>query len=218
LAGITILFIAFLLYFFISTDAPIIQGEVVHQINYKNDLTLDVYQPVQTRYKNSPVVVFFHGGAWIMGAKESININRFNGAINKLREKGYAVVAPNYTLARREHSPFPDCIEDARDVIQWIGQHADEYNFDTRNVGIFGESAGAHIALMVAFQQEDRDFNAMSEQIGINYVVDMYGPSHLESLYHIQALDSVRIMMARIPDHLRSCVDVTQHLFGFNPG
>ena len=147
---ITIAGVAWLTWFFVANEAPILMGDVIHHVAYKNNLTLDIYQPTDTVYAKNPVVVFFHGGAWIMGIKESININRFNDAINRLRQQGYAVISPEYTLADDGKSPFPDCIIDARDVLVWIKNNAEIYHFDLQNVGLFGESAGAHIALMTA--------------------------------------------------------------------
>ncbi len=204
-------------YFFISNDAPIIKGEVIREVNYKSNLDLDIYMPTQVVFEKNPVVVFYHGGAWIGGAKEAININRFNEAINKLREKGYAVISVNYTLASREQSPFPSCIVDAFDAIKWVENHADEYQFDLNNVGVFGESAGAHIALMAAFANVN-DFAPNSKSnIEIDYVVDVYGPTHLESVYESNLVDSITTIIERAPKRLQACINIPEQLFGFNP-
>ena len=204
-------------YFFVSNEAPIIKGEVFRQVNYKADLNLDIYMPTQEVYQNHPVVIFYHGGAWIGGAKEAININRFNGAINQLRENGYAVISANYTLASQEQSPFPACIIDAFDAIKWVEDHAAEYQFDLNNVGVFGESAGAHIALMTAFSDVD-DFSPSSKsEIKLDYVVDIYGPTHLGSLYETTLVDSLTVIIERAPEKLRACINIPEHLFGFNP-
>lgn len=204
-------------YFFISNKAPIINGEVIRQVNYKPDLNLDIYMPTQTVFEKHPVVIFYHGGAWIGGAKEAININRFNGAINQLREKGYAIVTANYTLASREQSPFPACIIDAFDAIKWVENHADAYQFDLDNVGVFGESAGAHIALMVAFSDVN-DFSPSSKSnIELDYIVDVYGPSHLERLYESNLVDSLTTLIEQVPERLQACINIPEQLFGFDP-
>lgn len=204
-------------YFFISNDAPIIKGEVFRQVNYKTNLDLDIYMPTQEVYQKNPVVIFYHGGAWIGGAKEAININRFNGAINQLRDKGYAVVSANYTLASREQSPFPACIIDAFDAIKWVETHATDYHFDLENVGVFGESAGAHIALMAAFSDVN-DFSPSSKSnIELDYIVDVYGPTHLESLYETNLVDSLTVIIDKAPERLQACINIPEHLFGFNP-
>lgn len=204
-------------YFFISNDAPIIKGEVIRQVNYKPGLNLDIYMPTQVVFEKHPVVIFYHGGAWIGGAKETININRFNGAVNQLREKGYAVISASYTLASREQSPFPACIIDAFDAIKWVEDHSNEYQFDLNNVGVFGESAGAHIALMTAYSDVN-DFSPSSvSNIEIDYVVDVYGPTHLESLYKTNLVDSLITIIAKAPERLQACINIPEQLFGFDP-
>jgi len=61
--------------FLFTVDAPIIHGNVFHQVEYKDGLNLDIYSPTIKKYDKTPVILFFHGGAWITGTKESINFN-----------------------------------------------------------------------------------------------------------------------------------------------
>lgn len=147
-----------------------------------------------------------------MGLKESVNNNRFHGAFNALRDQGYTIISPEYTLARRGQSPFPACIKDGLDVFRWINQNANTYDLDIRNVGVFGESAGAHIALMAALMQHDSLPNQP-----LQYIVDVYGPTDLEALYKMPILDSLEVLLAKLPSRFGECLDITQSLFGFDP-
>jgi acetyl esterase/lipase len=217
LAVIALLIILFLVYFFVYNKAPIISGNFKYDIEYKSNLKLDIYFPTQQVYAKAPVVVYFHGGAWITGRKEVINANRVNGAVNGLREKGYAFVCPDYTLATRETPPFPACIIDAFDVLNWVNENAEKYNFDTENIGVAGESAGAHIAMMVAYTNPEEIDDSVKIKVKINYVVDIYGPSDLEKLYHSQTVEKINSRIDKLPDNLRERLDITQHLFGFDP-
>ncbi|PWJ42610.1 alpha/beta hydrolase [Sediminitomix flava] len=211
---LTISFTLGLFYFFKSKDAPILKGEVIHHIKYKKDLTLDLYLPTNKVYSKSPVILFIHGGAWMVGRKETINLNRFHGAINKLRDKGYAVVSPEYTLAQNGHSPFPNCINDGIDALQWIKNNAENYTFDLNNIGVFGESAGAQIAMMTALAQ-GKGFH--DTKLKAQYIVDIYGPNNLDALYHMPLVDSAYKMLESVPASFRSNFDITKHLFGFDP-
>lgn len=203
-----------LIYFFVSTKAPIIYGEVVYHIEYNSNQTLDLYYPTTKIYEKSPVIVFFHGGAWIAGRKESINFNRFNQTINQLREQGYTIISPSYTLAKEEKSPFPSCIHDAYDVLNWLDKNAVKYNLDTDNIGVFGESAGAHIAMMCAITNpNDLEYSTMD--VTINYIVNVYGPSDLQSLYEMQHTDSFNLILSKVPSYLKSYVDFSNLLIGF---
>jgi len=217
LAVIVLFIVLFLVYFFIYNKAPIISGNFKYDIEYKANLKLDIYFPTHKVFKKAPVVVYFHGGAWVAGRKEVINANRVNGAVNRLREDGYTFVCPDYTLATQENSAFPDCIVDAFDVLNWIKENADEYNFDTGNIGVAGESAGAHIAMMIAYAQPQEIKEGLKVDVKINYVVDIYGPSNLETLYHSQTVEKLNERIEKLPENLRERLDIAQHLFGFDP-
>lgn len=209
--------ISFFAWFFISNEAPLIYGKVIWHQDYKENLKLDIYLPTKLVYEKVPVILYIHGGAWITGSKETVNINRFNDAFNRLREKGYAIVSPDYTLANRDRSPFPDCIVDFYDALFWIENNAEKYQFDLQNVGAFGESAGAHIALLSAYSNAEVFNTNQSEKIQLNYVVDMYGPTDLTELYNSSLVDSLRNYLQRLPGNLEDRLDMTHYLFGFDP-
>lgn len=217
LSILILLVVGFLLYFFVYNKAPIISGEVLYGIEYKKNLKLDVYLPTKQVYEKTPVVVYFHGGAWITGRKEVINANRINGAVNRLREEGYAFVCPDYTLASKEIPAFPYCIVDAFDALNWVEENAAKYNFDIGNIGVAGESAGAHIAMMAAYAEPDELVDSLSLKVKINYIIDIYGPTDLDSLYHSQTVSKINEGLEKLPENLREHLDITQHLFGFNP-
>lgn len=208
--------IGWVAFFFVFNQAPILQGEVEYDIAYNDEQSLDIYLPIEEKYDKRPVLVFFHGGAWIAGMKEAININRYNEAINELREEGYAVVSPGYTLAGELKSPFPDCLLDAYDALHWIEEHAEQYKLDVNNVGLMGESAGAHIAMMAAYAPRDSFFVHQSLP-DIKYVIDVYGPTELESVYYSQTYDSLKSLLSKVPDPIANNIDFTLDLFGFDP-
>jgi len=203
-------------YFFVSNDAPIVTGEILYGIPYKPGLKLDVYMPTRQVYKKVPVTVFIHGGAWIMGIKEALNLNRFNQAANALRDAGYAIVSIDYTLAKPGTSPFPDCIKDAANAITWIVQNAGEHNFDLHNVGLFGESAGAHIAMMIAYANP-ADYVKNYSPVNFNYLVDVYGPNRLTGIYHTPATDTLYAVLDKLPASFQSHLDLNKYIFGFDP-
>lgn len=203
-------------YFLLANDAPITNGHIEYGVPYKSDQKLDIYYPTQQIFEKSPVILFVHGGAWIMGRKESINVNRINGAINQLRENGYTIISPDYTLARHGNSPFPDCILDGFDAIEWISQNADSLNLDMSNLGFIGESAGAHIAMMLAFANPE-DFGFNYPKSSPMYIVDIYGPADLYGLYQWQTSESTNSMMSKVPRSVKESLDLPKLLFGFDP-
>ncbi len=207
---------AWVAYFLLTTTPPITQGQVLYDIAYKSGRTLDIYEPTQQVHNKTPVIFFIHGGAWIGGRKESINMSRFSGAINTLRESGYAVISPEYTLAEDGKSPFPNCINDVADAVVWAKVNAEKYHFDLNNFGIFGESAGGHIAMMNAFP-DSVSFNSEFHKTDFTYIIDVYGPTQLEGIYHSKLADSLNVILTKLPETLSTKFDLANYLFGFDP-
>ena len=203
-----------LLLFAAITDAPVLHGDMDFNIPYKAGKTLDIYHPTNNIYPKTPVLVYFHGGAWIVGSKIMLNSARYNETFNTLREKGYAIVSPKYTLSKKGSSPFPACLEDGGDVLKWLVAHAEKYHFDLDRIGLMGESAGAHIALMTAYQDPPH-----SPEISIPYVIDIYGPTDLFKLYDEMSpmINKIYTMSGKLPESIQNRVDLPKILFGFDP-
>jgi len=215
--GLALFLGGYLLFFFRSEEAPALKGEVIFSLPYRGELALDVYQPTQKVYSKAPVLVYIHGGAWITGGKGSVNNARFNDAFNQLRNKGYAIVSPDYTLASFGNTPFPACLADGFAALQWIEKHADSLGFDMENVGLLGESAGGHIAQALAYMGGPVVDQPPAPTI--RYLVDVYGPTDLSRLYRdqIPLIDSIKSATSRLPERWQKCLDVTYYLFGFDP-
>ncbi len=198
------------------TDPPIITGQVIRDVEYKPDLFLDIYTPTTVIKGKTPVVLFIHGGAWIVGTKESINFNRINEAINNLRDSGYTIVSMDYTLASVDQPPFPVCLEDAADALAWVVREAETRGWDNNNIGLFGESAGAHIAMMLAYAGPSL-FNQDCPEVTLRYVVDIYGPNQLDGIFTMPTAESYYALLNQLPTTISSRIDLTRSIFGFDP-
>nr|WP_027870628.1 alpha/beta hydrolase [[Eubacterium] cellulosolvens] len=97
---------------------------------------LDVYRP-KTEQGVLPVIVSFHGGAFVYGDKELYQFYCMS-----LAQLGFAVV--NFTYRLAPEFKFPAPMEDANLVFGWLLEHAGEYGFDTDRIFAVGDSAGAH--------------------------------------------------------------------------
>lgn len=217
LSLVVLLIVFFVVRFFIVNDAPIINGKVDRHVEYKDGLDLDIYLPTQQVFSETPVVIYFHGGAWVMGNKMMVNLNRFNAAINVLRDKGYAIVAPSYSLANDSIAPFPAAIYDARDAIQWVIDNDDIYNFDTQNLGILAESAGAQLAMMAIYTNVCGQQSSFDSVQTFTYFIDAYAPVELNSLYDAGALDSMQQAIQKFPKFMQKRMDFVDYLFDFDP-
>lgn len=119
---------------------------VQHDVTYAQTdgvtLRCDIYQPAADGRERVPVVLVIHGGAWRSGDKwMSV------GYAEELTRQGIAAVAINYRLA--PEYPFPAQVDDVRDALVWTAAHAEQYGWDPQRIGVFGYSAGAHLACMI---------------------------------------------------------------------
>lgn len=91
-----------------------------------------------------PVLVWLHGGGWVIGsAAEALPVARDLAAAS-----GCVVLDVDYRLAP-EHR-FPAALDDATAVTRWVRGHAGEVGGDPRRVAVGGDSAGGNLAAVVA--------------------------------------------------------------------
>lgn len=213
---VVLLVVAVVTAFLFRSAAPITSGNIQYGIKYKDDLKLDLYGPTKKVFNTSPVVFFIHGGAWIGGTKAALNFNRINGAVNTLRENGYTIISPNYSLAGKGKSVFPDCVLDVYDAIDWTKANALRYALDTTNLGFVGESAGAQIAMMIAFSDTTLQ-PGKYRKTKFNYVVDLYGPNDLTDIYNGQTVNLLNASANKISKTFGTDFNWQEHVFGFDP-
>ncbi|HKK53107.1 MAG TPA: alpha/beta hydrolase, partial [Myxococcota bacterium] len=113
---------------------------------------LDVFTPDEAPEDGArrAVIVFFYGGSWQRGSKES-----YRFVASQLAERGLVVVLPDYRLHPEVH--FPAFVHDAADAVAWALEHASEYGGDPERVFVMGHSAGAHLAALVHYDERFLD-------------------------------------------------------------
>jgi acetyl esterase/lipase len=97
----------------------------------------------------SPVVVYFHGGGFVVG-----DLDTHDGSCRQHAVGADAiVVSVDYRLAP-EH-PYPAAVEDAWAATLWVAEHGDEIGADTTRMAVAGDSAGGTISAVVAQRARD---------------------------------------------------------------
>lgn len=94
---------------------------------------------------NAPVLVGVHGGGWQLGDRK---FYRHWG--NYLAKNGYAVFAIEYRLMRPGVKTWPGAVYDCKAAVQFVRARAAELGLDPERIALIGDSAGAHLAALVA--------------------------------------------------------------------
>jgi acetyl esterase len=114
-----------------------------------------------------PVVVYFHGGGWVLGTLETHD--RICRAVTN--GASCVVVAVNYRLAP-EHR-FPAAPEDCYAATRWAARHMEEINGDDARLAVAGDSAGGGLAAVVALMARDRGGPSLALQTLVYPITDL---------------------------------------------
>lgn len=111
------------------------------------DLPVRIYTPVGTG--PFPIVVYFHGGGWVVGDLDTQDMI----ARGLCAGSDSIVVSVDYRLA--PENPFPAAVEDAWAATQWAFANAREIGGNPERMGVAGDSAGGSLAAVSAIMARD---------------------------------------------------------------
>jgi acetyl esterase/lipase len=132
---------------------------------------LDVYQPKGAK-PGASVVIFFYGGYWSKGDKESY---RFVG--QAITSEGFVAVLPDYRLYPQV--TFPAFVQDGAQAVKWVHDHAKEFGGDPTHIYLMGHSAGGHIAALLTL--DDQYLKAVGlDRSNIRATCSLAGPMDFE--------------------------------------
>jgi len=150
--------------------------ESIHDVEYGQGgghrLLLDILRPNLAPSNALPAVLFIHGGAWRAGDK-------YGAPIRFLAEHGYFTASINYRLSME--APFPAAVEDCKCAVRWLRANAAKYHVDPNHIGVWGASAGGHLAEFLGTTADDPRYEGTggwtNESSRVNAVVSFFGPS-----------------------------------------
>jgi acetyl esterase len=120
-------------------------------------LPVRVYHPEPG--KSLPLVVYYHGGGWVIGDLELVD-----KPCRALANASRCVVASvNYRLS--PETKFPGPAEDCYAATKWLAEHARDIGADQGFVAVAGDSAGGNLAAAVALMARDRGGLKISYQL-----------------------------------------------------
>jgi len=105
-----------------------------------------------------PVVMYFHGGGWVLGGFDTHErlIKELANAAN------VTVVYVNYTLS--PEAKYPQALEEAYAATKWVADNGQSINVNATKLGVVGDSAGGNMATAVAMLAKERGYPFISLQ------------------------------------------------------
>ena len=133
------------------SDAVRARWRVALDLPYGDDARqrLDVYLPPEgvSGGSLSPVLLFFHGGYWVIGHKDLLGF-----MAPAITPAPAVLVSVGYRLA--PGAKHPRQAEDCRAALRWVYDHIGGYGGDRERIYVGGHSAGGHLAALITLQRE----------------------------------------------------------------
>ena len=118
-------------------DVPVGRIENFKIPGPRGDIRARAYAPIAVGGDAQPVLVYFHGGGFVVG-----DLNTHDGLCRLFaHEGGFRVIAVEYRLAPEHKWPAP--LDDAAAALQWIFDNATALGVDAGRIAVGGDSAGA---------------------------------------------------------------------------
>ena len=155
--------------FFTQPDAP--QVALVQDLQATGPhgaIPLRLYKPsVTTSGQVLPVLVYFHGGGWVIGdldTHDTLCRELANGS-------GCAVVAVDYRMGPENR--FPAAVDDCFAATRWVHDNAASLGLDASRLAVGGDSAGGNLAAVVSILARDATTLPIAFQLLIYPSTDM---------------------------------------------
>lgn len=119
-----------------------VHRDLAYATTSERELMLDLYLP-EDRREPCPIVLYLHGGAFMVGAKE----DHAEARLPPVARRGIGVASASYRLTDVAH--YPAQLHDVKAAVRWLRAHAAEYGCRGERLGAWGASAGGYLALML---------------------------------------------------------------------
>lgn len=153
-------------------------------------IKLDIYRD-KTDRTDRPVIMYIHGGGWVMGDKREQGIP----LLHHMARAGWLGVSVNYRLS--PGVALPDQLADVKAGLAWIREHAQEYGGDPSFVAVSGGSAGGNLAALVGLTENDPLYQQGFEDTdtSVEITVPIYGIYDVTNRLGAQSKQFIPLLM-----------------------
>ncbi|PON15419.1 hypothetical protein C2W62_23905 [Candidatus Entotheonella serta] len=130
------------------------------------NIPVRIFTPLNTTSDILPVMVYFHGGGWVVGDLDSHDVVCRSLA----NASGCKVVSVDNRLAP-EH-PWPASPDDCFAAVEWVATHAQELGVDANRLAVGGDSAGGNLATAATLRARAANGPRIAFQLLIYPAVD----------------------------------------------
>lgn len=146
---------------------PVARIEALNAQGPAGAIALRLYAPVTREQQKGllPVLVYFHGGGWVIG-----DLDTHDTLCRQLaNESGCAVVSVDYRLGP-EHV-FPAAVDDCIAATRWVAGEAEALGLDAARMAVGGDSAGGNLAAVVALNERDAPAGSLPHPIRFQLLI-----------------------------------------------
>lgn len=175
--------------FQIDSLIDVVYGTATNYSGYTDTLKMDIYKPKGDNNCKRPVILFLHGGAWVVNSKEDPNM-QFKA--REMAKRGWVVANINYRLGAHkaaDYEQFMLCpgslaepcayisdtaeairanyraMQDAKGAVRFMKNRSVIDSTDINNVYMAGESAGGYTSFLVAYLDRESEKPVICNQI-----------------------------------------------------
>lgn len=161
----------------LDVTSDVLYGSNINYDGSNQDLLLDVYRPTGDTQTDRPLIIFIHGGTFVLGSKTEADVKPLAEMFAK---KGYVTSSINYRLGMNNlismTGPSPAdaseavmrATQDARAAVRFfkksVATDNNPYGIDTTNIFLVGSSAGGFVALHLSYLDQTSEIPAFINQ------------------------------------------------------
>jgi len=150
----------------LRSDSDISIRQIKIPTSKKQQISAYLFEPKMSANIDSPCLIYFHGGGFVLHAAP------YHYAL----AKNYAIKTPCkvlfvcYRLAPKY--PFPVPVEDCYSALNWLVENSCKLKVDKNRIAVGGDSAGGNLAACVSIMARDRNLTDLCGQMLVYPVID----------------------------------------------